>query len=123
MLKKTGSILGSPFCRRLSTVPTSHTLLRSNLRHDRVSIRTEEATSRHPARLMPRIFEFQSQYYSQNADKSGFFGKFVTNIKQEIAKNKEMKENLKKFREEAEKLEHSDALKKARFLQIWYLGR
>ena len=31
-----------------------------------------------------------------------------------MAKNKEMKENLKKFREEAEKLENTDALKKAR---------
>lgn len=31
-----------------------------------------------------------------------------------MEKNKEMKENLKKFREEAEKLEQSDALKAAR---------
>lgn len=31
-----------------------------------------------------------------------------------MAKNKEMKENIKKFREEAQKLEDSDALKKAR---------
>lgn len=52
--------------------------------------------------------------YGTPSNKKGFVGKFVDNIKQEIAKNKEMKENLKKFREEAEKLEHSDALKKAR---------
>lgn len=38
----------------------------------------------------------------------------LENIKQEFEKNKEMKENLKKFREEAQKLEESDALKKAR---------
>lgn len=31
-----------------------------------------------------------------------------------MAKNKEMKENLQKFREEAKKLENTDALKKAR---------
>lgn len=31
-----------------------------------------------------------------------------------MAKNKEMKESLKKFRDEAEKLEQSDALKAAR---------
>ena len=31
-----------------------------------------------------------------------------------MAKNKEMKENLKKFRQEAEKLENTEALKKAR---------
>lgn len=31
-----------------------------------------------------------------------------------MEKNKEMSENIKKFREEANKLEHSDALKSAR---------
>ncbi|KAL7299740.1 hypothetical protein TKK_0007490 [Trichogramma kaykai] len=51
-------------------------------------------------------------YSSQRAP--GFFSKFVDNIRQEMQKNKEMKENLKKFREEAEKLEQSDALKAAR---------
>ncbi|CAB0007483.1 unnamed protein product [Nesidiocoris tenuis] len=43
-----------------------------------------------------------------------FFTKLIENIQQEMAKNKEMKQSLKKFREEAEKLEHSDALQKAR---------
>lgn len=38
----------------------------------------------------------------------------IDNIKQEMDKNKEMKENLKKFREEAQKLEESEALKAAR---------
>ena|SRR6218665_629267 len=50
---------------------------------------------------------------SQN-NKGGFFGQVLENIKQEFEKNKEMKENLKKFREEAQKLEESDALKQAR---------
>uniref|UniRef100_A0A8C5TTT8 Mitochondrial import inner membrane translocase subunit TIM44 n=1 Tax=Malurus cyaneus samueli TaxID=2593467 RepID=A0A8C5TTT8_9PASS len=36
------------------------------------------------------------------------------NIKQELAKNKEMKESIKKFRDEAKKLEESDALREAR---------
>ena len=36
------------------------------------------------------------------------------NIRSEFDKNKEMKESLKKFREEAKKLEQSDALKDAR---------
>ncbi|XP_015795239.1 mitochondrial import inner membrane translocase subunit TIM44 [Tetranychus urticae] len=49
-----------------------------------------------------------------SSDRKGFFGQVLDNIKQEIAKNKEMKENIKKFREEAQKLEESDALKKAR---------
>ncbi|XP_055343448.1 mitochondrial import inner membrane translocase subunit TIM44-like [Paramacrobiotus metropolitanus] len=44
----------------------------------------------------------------------GFFGQIVENIRQEFSKNKEMKESLKKFREEAEKLEQSDALQQAR---------
>lgn len=39
----------------------------------------------------------------------------MDNVKQEMAKNKEMKESLKKFREEREKLEQSDALRKARY--------
>uniref|UniRef100_T1GFL3 Mitochondrial import inner membrane translocase subunit TIM44 n=1 Tax=Megaselia scalaris TaxID=36166 RepID=T1GFL3_MEGSC len=39
---------------------------------------------------------------------------FVENIKQEVNKNKEIKDNIKKFREEAQKLEQSEALKNAR---------
>ncbi|XP_063226411.1 mitochondrial import inner membrane translocase subunit TIM44 [Bacillus rossius redtenbacheri] len=52
--------------------------------------------------------------YSKPARQPNFFTQFVENIKQEFAKNKEMKENLRKFRDEAQKLEQSDALKKAR---------
>ncbi|XP_014206354.1 mitochondrial import inner membrane translocase subunit TIM44 [Copidosoma floridanum] len=52
------------------------------------------------------------RFYS-NA-RPGFISKFLDNIKQEMQKNKEMKESLKKFREEAEKLEHSEALQSAR---------
>lgn len=44
----------------------------------------------------------------------GFFSKVLENIKSEMEKNKEMKDNLKKFREEAQKLEESEALKAAR---------
>ncbi|XP_055310387.1 mitochondrial import inner membrane translocase subunit TIM44 [Sitodiplosis mosellana] len=43
-----------------------------------------------------------------------FISRIVTNLKNEFEKNKEMKENIKKFREEAQKLEQSDALKSAR---------
>ena len=39
-----------------------------------------------------------------------FFEKFL----QKFSSNKEMQDNLKKFREEAQKLEESDALKEAR---------
>uniref|UniRef100_A0A8D3BZY8 Translocase of inner mitochondrial membrane 44 homolog (yeast) n=1 Tax=Scophthalmus maximus TaxID=52904 RepID=A0A8D3BZY8_SCOMX len=46
--------------------------------------------------------------------RKGFLGEFLDNLKQELNKNKDMKENIKKFREEAKKLEESDALKQAR---------
>ncbi|KAG8239727.1 hypothetical protein J437_LFUL017637 [Ladona fulva] len=57
---------------------------------------------------------FQLRHYSSPARRPSFFSQFIDNIRQEIAKNKEMKESLKKFREEADKLEQSEALKKAR---------
>ncbi|CAH1159741.1 unnamed protein product [Phaedon cochleariae] len=53
--------------------------------------------------------------YSQAPQKrSSFLSRLYDNFREEMAKNKEMKESLKKFREEAEKLEQSDALKAAR---------
>lgn len=50
-------------------------------------------------------------YYST---RPSFLSRIVTNIRNEFEKNREMKENVKKFREEAQKLEESDALKTAR---------
>jgi len=44
----------------------------------------------------------------------GFFGSLVENIKEEFNKNKDIKDNIKKFRDQAKKLEDSDALKEAR---------
>jgi len=44
----------------------------------------------------------------------GFFQNVIDNLKSEYEKNKEMQDSLKKFREEAAKLEESDALKEAR---------
>lgn len=46
--------------------------------------------------------------------KKGFLTQLIDNIRQDINANKEMKESLKKFRKEAEKLEQSEALQKAR---------
>lgn len=54
------------------------------------------------------------QYSQQPAKRSSFIGRLYENFKEEMSKNKEMKESLKKFREEAQKLEQSDALKAAR---------
>ncbi|GAB1602491.1 mitochondrial import inner membrane translocase subunit TIM44-like [Argonauta hians] len=53
----------------------------------------------------------QLRFMSQ---KKNFFTDFLDNIKQEMSQNKEMKESLKKFREERNKLEQSDAIQKAR---------
>ena len=55
-------------------------------------------------------------FYSQNAPdkRPSFLGSILSNLKQEYEKNKDMQESLKKFRDEAKKLEESDALKEAR---------
>ena len=44
----------------------------------------------------------------------GFFESFVANLKKEYSESKDMKDSLHKFREEAKKLEESEALKEAR---------
>lgn len=55
------------------------------------------------------------RYYSREPQKRPtFLSRLYDNFREEMAKNKEMKESLKKFKEEAEKLEQSDALKAAR---------
>nr|XP_056723558.1 mitochondrial import inner membrane translocase subunit TIM44 [Euleptes europaea] len=61
----------------------------------------------------PALQLYQSRWYSSGGRK-GFISGFVENIKQELAKNKEMKESIKKFRDEAKKLEESEALQEAR---------
>jgi len=53
-------------------------------------------------------------YATDPNKRPGFFESFVKNIQEEFSKNKEMKESLQKFREEAKKLEESEALKEAR---------
>lgn len=65
---------------------------------------------------MPQSSLVQVRHLSgeRGGGKKGFLGEFLDNLKQELNKNKEMKENIRKFREEAKKLEESDALKQAR---------
>nr|XP_033809519.1 mitochondrial import inner membrane translocase subunit TIM44 isoform X1 [Geotrypetes seraphini] len=62
-------------------------------------------------RLTVELHQFRC-YASEG--RKGFLSGFLDNIKQELSKNKEMKESIKKFREEAKKLEESDALQQAR---------
>ncbi|CAN9500402.1 unnamed protein product [Ophioblennius macclurei] len=70
-------------------------------------------TSRPQASQSPHL---QVRYLSgeRGGGRKGFLGGLLDNIQQELNKNKEMKENIKKFREEAKKLEESDALQQAR---------
>ena len=57
--------------------------------------------------------EITQRFYSDGR-RPGFFANIVENLKSEYAKSEEMKDSLKKFREEAQKLEESEALKEAR---------
>ncbi|XP_063608061.1 mitochondrial import inner membrane translocase subunit TIM44-like [Penaeus indicus] len=43
-----------------------------------------------------------------------FFGKIIENLREEMSRNQKMKESLKEFRKDMEKLEKSEALQKAR---------
>ncbi|XP_030767771.1 mitochondrial import inner membrane translocase subunit TIM44 isoform X2 [Sitophilus oryzae] len=55
------------------------------------------------------------RHYSREPQRRpSFLSRLYDNFREELAKNKEMKESLKKFKEEAERLEQSDALKAAR---------
>ena len=57
----------------------------------------------------------QCSYYSTEPGKRpSFFGTLLDNIRQEYSKNKDMQDSLAKFREEAKKLEESEALREAR---------
>jgi len=60
--------------------------------------------------------QLTGRYFSSagSGKEPGFFAKLLDNVKNEFSKNKEMSENISKFREEAKKLEESEALKDAR---------
>ncbi|XP_054625367.1 mitochondrial import inner membrane translocase subunit TIM44-like [Dunckerocampus dactyliophorus] len=62
-------------------------------------------------RLQRSAAALQVRYASGS---KGFLGEFVDSIRQELSENREMKENIKKFREEAKRLEESNALQQAR---------
>lgn len=64
--------------------------------------------------VLLRSTNFNRTFALNYSARPSFISRIVTNLKNEFDKNKEMKENIKKFREEAEKLEQSDALKSAR---------
>jgi len=51
---------------------------------------------------------------SEPSKRPSFMGNLLDNLKSEYTKSKDMQDSLKKFREEAKKLEESEALKEAR---------
>lgn len=68
----------------------------------------------HPLNSTMQCQQFDAPYSTDPARRPSFFKNLLENLKSEYDKNKEMKESLSKFREEAKKLEESDALKEAR---------
>ncbi|KAF1385668.1 hypothetical protein PFLUV_G00110190 [Perca fluviatilis] len=96
--------------RGLVAFPSSYLLLHNRLNVYRIR---GVLTCSSP---VPRSPLLQVRHLSgeRGGGRKGFLGELLENIKQELNKNKEMKDNIKKFREEAKKLEESDALKQAR---------
>lgn len=68
----------------------------------------------HPLNSTTQCHQPNASYSSDPARRPSFVKNLLENLKSEYDKNKEMKESLSKFREEAKKLEESDALKEAR---------
>ncbi|GCB70101.1 hypothetical protein scyTo_0012549, partial [Scyliorhinus torazame] len=86
------------------------------------SIHLLSARSQVPALNRTRVYRIcnrssigqcQVRYYASEG-KKGFLSGLLDNIKHELAKNKEMKDSIKKFRDEAKRLEESEALQRAR---------
>ena len=65
--------------------------------------------------VMPTIGQRQQRGMATEPGKRpSFIGNLLENLKSEYTKSKEMQDSLAKFREDAKKLEESDALKEAR---------
>jgi len=56
----------------------------------------------------------QTRYYRRPAAKKGLVSKFIDNIKEGIERDKQLQENLKKFKEETKKVEESDVAKEVK---------
>jgi len=57
------------------------------------------------------LLKQQRRHYQKPPPKKGLVSKFLDNIQDGMASNKQMQENLKKFKEEKAKLDESDSLK------------
>jgi len=86
----------------------------------RVSTRALAQQARLPLRHLagvqaaPATLQHRANMATEPGKRPSFFGSVLENMKAEYSKNKEMQDSLAKFREDAKKLEESDALKEAR---------
>lgn len=60
--------------------------------------------------MLPRLALIQRRYSHQKS----FYSRVIENIRNEWSQNREIKENLEKFRKETQKLEETEALRQAR---------
>jgi import inner membrane translocase subunit TIM44 len=67
-----------------------------------------------PSGRNPLLHCHACRYSTEPGKRPSFFGNLLDNIRQEYSKNKEMQDSLAKFREEAKRLEESEALREAR---------
>lgn len=67
-----------------------------------------------PAIACSHLHTSSNRWSTDPAKRPTFIGNLLQNLKSEYGKSKEMQDSLNKFREEAKKLEESDALKEAR---------
>lgn len=81
--------------------------------HQHSSPSTSAAHVGNTARGSINVRYFTKRAQPDNRPK-GFFERVLDNIKSECSQNKEIKENLQKFRQETQKLEETEALKQAR---------
>ncbi|KAL4228201.1 Mitochondrial import inner membrane translocase subunit TIM44 [Mactra antiquata] len=75
---------------------------------------SNQQTLRHRSWNNHSVYCSITQVREYSDGRKGFFENIYNNIKEGLSKDKKLNENLKKFREEREKLESSEAIKQAR---------
>ncbi|XP_029179144.1 mitochondrial import inner membrane translocase subunit TIM44 isoform X2 [Nylanderia fulva] len=96
-------------CRACLRGATRSTRNLRNGSRERLSLCTLQPTSAEMLNVQMQLIRLYS-----NPRRPSFWSQFIENIKQEMQKNKKMKESVQKFREETQKFEQSDALRTAR---------
>ncbi|CAF1069448.1 unnamed protein product [Adineta steineri] len=105
----------SPIYRSYSIQQTCNPLLTNNIHSHQ---QTYFSTKYQSNSIQPKNFIYHDPLFipkrGNASQPKGFIGSLMDNIKEELNKNKDIKDNIKKFRDQAKKLEDSDALKEAR---------